>query len=181
MKSSKTIQEKNNIFTSKSNVLKFLTTKIKNSKIEKIYDFTLFEWNNNKSKIIDDIKTQFKNSIVVRSSAIGEDSLEGSKAGVYDSILNVNPKSTHSIVNAIQKVLKSYEQKRDVNPKNQILIQKQTTDISTSGVIFSRNASNGSPYYIINYEKGGSTTGVTHGIISNTVKIYRDIKKSKIH
>ena len=154
MKSSKVISEQKNVFTSKSNVLKFLTTKIQNSQIEKIYDFTLFEWNNNKSKIISDIIKQFSNSIVVRSSAIGEDSIESSEAGLYESVLNVNSNSKNSITIAINKVIHSYNQKHNLNPLNQILVQNQSKNISISGVIFSRSTDNGSPYFIINYEKG---------------------------
>ena len=169
-----------NIFTSKSDVLKSLSPKIKKSHIEPMYDFTISEWKQNKSEIVNNIGKSFSNLVVIRSSAIGEDSFEDSKAGVYVSILNVNPKSKNSLVSAIQKVIKSYDQKRDVNTNNQILIQKQTVDISTSGVIFSRGASDGSPYYIINYEEGGSTTGVTHGAISNTLKIYRNTPRAKI-
>ena len=33
-----------NLFTTKANVLKFLEFKIKNSNIEKIFDFTVEEW-----------------------------------------------------------------------------------------------------------------------------------------
>jgi len=174
MKSSKIVQQQKNIFTSKSNVLKFLTPKIKNSKIEKIYDFTLFEWKNNKSKIIDDIIKKFQNSVVVRSSAIGEDSIESSEAGLYESVLNVNSNSKNSIQIAINKVINSYKQKNNLNPLNQILVQNQSKNISLSGVIFSRSTHNGSPYFIINYEQGGSTTGVTQGSINNIVKIYRN-------
>jgi len=172
--------ENNNIFTSKSDVLKFLSTKIKKSHIEFIYDFTVFEWKQNRSEIIENILQKFSKPIIVRSSAIGEDSVEGSEAGVYDSILNVDPNSKNSVVFAINEVIKSYKNKNNSNTKNQILIQKQTLDISTSGVIFSRNPSNGSPYFIINFEKGGSTTGVTHGSINDTVKIFRNIDKTKI-
>jgi len=39
------------IFTSKSNVLKFLQKKIKRSKIEKIYDFTIYEWKKHENEI----------------------------------------------------------------------------------------------------------------------------------
>ena len=37
-----------NDFTSKSNVLKLLNSRLKKSKIEKIFDFTVQEWKNNK-------------------------------------------------------------------------------------------------------------------------------------
>jgi phosphoenolpyruvate synthase/pyruvate phosphate dikinase len=180
MKHTKIIQKQKNIFTSKSNVLKFLTTKIKNSKIENIYDFTLSEWKNNESRIIHDIIKQFSHSIVVRSSAIGEDSLESSEAGSYESILDVDSNSKNSIKNAVKKVIASYAQKHNLNPQNQILVQNQSKNISVSGVVFSRSTHNGSPYFIINYEEGGSTTGVTQGVINNIIKIYRNAKLLKI-
>ncbi len=98
---------KQNIFTSKSNVLKFLQNQIKNSKIEKLYVFQIEDWNKNKNKILKEINQYFINSnkVIVRSSAIGEDSLESSKAGSYESILDVNPKSNKALINAINLVL----------------------------------------------------------------------------
>ena len=68
------------IFTSKSNVLKFLQSKTSKSKIEKIYDFTVYEWNKENKKIINTIKSTFQKNIIVRSSVLGEDSLESSVA-----------------------------------------------------------------------------------------------------
>ncbi len=131
---------KQNIFTSKSNVLKFLQNQIKNSKIEKLYVFQIEDWNKNKNKILKEINQYFINSnkVIVRSSAIGEDSLESSKAGSYESILDVNPKSNKALINAINLVLNSYEKKLNYNKKNQILIQNQSLKIIQSGVIFTR-------------------------------------------
>ena len=37
----------NNFFTTKAEVLSFLKTKLKNSKIENLFYFTMDEWNNN--------------------------------------------------------------------------------------------------------------------------------------
>ena len=77
-----------NYFTSKTNVLKFLQPKLKKSKIEKIFDFTVGEWNNDQKLIISKIKKHFKKEkIIIRSSARGEDSIEKSNAGIYESIL----------------------------------------------------------------------------------------------
>ena len=94
----------------------------------------------NKNKIIKEINQYFINSnkVIVRSSAIGEDSLESSKAGSYESILDVNPKSNKLLINAINLVLNSYEKKINYNKKNQILIQNQSSKIIQSGVIFTR-------------------------------------------
>jgi len=71
-------------FTSKSNVLLFLKTKIKKGKIEKLYIFTINEWLENKCKILNEISKSFNQNIIIRSSAIGEDSVESSEAGKFD-------------------------------------------------------------------------------------------------
>ena len=162
------------IFTSKSNVLKFLQKKIKRSKIEKIYDFTIYEWKKHENEILELISKKFNSQkVVVRSSAKGEDSLKKSQAGIYESMLNIPSNSKAKVRNAISSVISTYVAKGNKNPSNQILIQTQTQNIVTSGVIFTRSENIGAPYYIINYEEGSSTIGVTSGQIANTLKIFR--------
>ena len=53
MKKLKLNFEKNSIFTSKSDVLKLLKNQIKLSRIEKILDFTVEDWQKNKNKILE--------------------------------------------------------------------------------------------------------------------------------
>ena len=80
--------DKNSIFTSKSNVLKLLKKHLKLSRIEKILDFTIEDWQKDRNKILTRIATYFPNKkLIIRSSAIGEDSEESSKAGSYESVL----------------------------------------------------------------------------------------------
>ena len=170
------------IFTSKSNVLKFLQKKIKRSKIEKIYDFTIYELKKHENEILELISKKFNSQkVVVRSSAKGEDSLKKSQAGIYESVLNIPSNSKAKVRNAISSVIRSYVEKGNKNPSNQILIQTQTQNIVTSGVIFTRSENIGAPYYIINYEEGSSTIGVTSGQIANTLKIFRKTSINYLH
>jgi len=172
---------KENIFTSKANTLQHLQDRLKNSKIEKIFVFTEAEWGNNCSHILNSIKKFFEPyKIIVRSSAIGEDSYEKSEAGNYESVKNVNPSSKLEIQKAIMKVINSYSVKGNKNPLNQILIQMQTCNIKTSGVVFTRDPYSGAPYYIINFEEGVTTDGVTKGQAGNTIKIFRKINYNSI-
>ena len=158
------------IFTSKSDTLKFLQTRIKKSKIEKLFDFTISDWNENKKNIIKQISNNFKNKkIIIRSSAKGEDSIKKSEAGNYESILNVKANSGIEVSNAVKKVIKSYNKKGNFNIKNQILIQEQTKNIFLSGVIITRSGKIGAPYYTINYDEGDSTTSVTSGMIGKSI------------
>ena len=115
-------------FESKSNILKSLKKSLKKSKIEKIYDFTIIDWEKNSTYIVDKIANDFNSKIIIRSSAIGEDSIDESGAGNYESILFVNPKSKKQVINAINEVINSYKFKGNLSRKNQIIIQKQTLD-----------------------------------------------------
>jgi len=170
-----------NYFTSKADVLKFLKPKLENSCIENIFDFTVREWENNELAILKEAKNHFKKGeLIIRSSAIGEDSIENSNAGSYESILEIPSHSRVKIRQAINSVIKSYDEKGNFDKNNQILIQNQTTDIQTSGVIFTKTADLAAPYYVINYDEGSSTEGVTKGIANNSVKLYRNTPISLI-
>jgi hypothetical protein len=170
-----------NLFTTKANVLKFLQLKIKNSNIEKIFDFTVKEWENDQQNIIKKIKNSFKNEkLIVRSSAMDEDSLENSNAGNYDSILGITSNSSSKISEAIHFVIKSYTNKGSFDKNPQILIQTQTMNVEISGVLFTRTSESASPYYVINYDEGSSTDSVTKGIINNSIKIFRNTPSAYI-
>jgi len=174
-------KKNSSLFTSKSNVLQFLQKKLKSSHIEKIFVFTVEDWNSDKNLILSKIQNNFLNKkIIVRSSAMGEDSEENSQAGSYESILNVKSNSKSDLVSSISKVIKSYVDKNNNNIQNQILIQTQTQNIISSGVVFTRTSDIGAPYYVINYEDGKSTVGVTHGSVNQTIKILRNSKNKKI-
>ena len=171
----------NNDISTKSNMLKFLQKKLQYSKIEKIIDFTTLDWKNNHTKILDNISKNFNSKVIVRSSAIGEDSFEHSQAGNYRSILNINSQSKLKLKQAINSVIESYNEKNNINDNNQILIQNQSLDIITSGVVFTRTVDIGAPYYVINYEDGGSTIGVTQGSINKTIKIFKKFSSLKLN
>jgi len=163
-----------NHFTSKADVLKFLQPKLKKSKIEKIFDFTVREWENEEKYILTKIKTQFKKKkIIVRSSAIGEDSIEKSNAGIYESVLDVQSHSKEKILKAVNSVVKSYNKDGNYDKNSQILIQNQTIGIQTSGVVFTKTPDLAAPYFVINYEEGSATDGVTKGIVNNSAKLFR--------
>ena len=170
------------IFTSKANVLEFLQNRVKKSKIEKLLYFTIGDWKSNSRKILSNLTECFHDSkhVIIRSSAVGEDSVESSYAGASESILNINPRSHSSLKKAIHLVMLSYKKKNNVNPNNQILIQNQTLSIITSGVIFTRTPDIGAPYYVINYEEGGSTTKTTHGLSNSMIKIFRNTELVKL-
>jgi len=170
-----------NIFSSKANVLEFLSEKISESKIEKIMYFSIFEWNKNHFIILDKISKNFLSELVIiRSSAMGEDSIFKSEAGNYLSLQKIDSSSKQKLNSSVKKIIKSYLNKGNKNDKNQILIQKQASNIITSGVIFTKSINVGLPYYVINYDDGKNTDSVTKGMVGNTVKFFRYVKHQKI-
>jgi len=157
--------EKNKtIISSKADTLKELKKRLKKAKIEEIYSFTSSDWKNNSSQIMEDIQKTFNSNIVVRSSAINEDTLDKSMAGCFESVIGVDVNDKNDIRQAIEKVLDSYSKKDSDSSFNQVLVQNQTKDIVISGVIFTRTLEKNAPYYVINYDDTtGSTESVTAG------------------
>ena len=164
------------IMSTKADTLKSLNPMLTHSSIEKPLTFTLKEWRSNKKDILGYIKKEFSpNLIVIRSSALNEDSVENSMAGYFDTVLNVPSNNLNKVEDAVSTVIKSYSDNKEFNNEmNQILIQKQTQEISISGVIFTKTLENGAPYYTINYDNiTGYSDTVTKGLEYKTLSISR--------
>lgn len=159
----------------KADVLESLKPLLKKSLIEKSLIFSVKDWLYNKEKVVSKLKNNFSDKIVVRSSALNEDTLGTSMAGYYTSVLNVSVKNTEAIVDAVTQVINAYDKSDSSYEQNQILVQKQTKDILVSGVIFTRELETNSPYYTINYDDSGSTDSVTSGKKDKKINIIRNI------
>ncbi|MGI0483455.1 glycerol-3-phosphate acyltransferase [Geminocystis sp. CENA526] len=88
------------------------------------------------------------NPLVVRSSALDEDSLTASAAGIYESFLHITDKESlqQAIINCLSSydssIAQNYRQNRDKNPQGMaVIVQKQIQGLY-SGVVFSRNPVN---------------------------------------
>ena len=162
---------KSSIISTKANTLKALQPLLKNSIIEKTFVFTLYDWENKRDELLESIKNNFSpDKIVVRSSALTEDTYSSSMAGYFYTELNVNSDDLNEIENSIKKVIDSYNNK-DYDIQNQILVQKQTENIKLSGVLFTMSIDNNAPYYVINYDDSGSSDSVTKGLENKNIKI----------
>ncbi len=113
------------------------------------------------------INNKFDGKIVVRSSSKIEDSFVSSYAGYFHSELYIDSQNPKQIRNAITNVIASYSKNENGSQEDQILVQSQTENVITSGVVFTRNIQNNAPYYLINYDKSSSTDSVTSGQIGN--------------
>ncbi len=161
------------IISSKADTLSALQPLLTKSRIEPLYSFTISDWKNKTQDIVQTIQQKFPNqSIVVRSSAVTEDTLEKSMAGYFESVLNVVSSQPEAIEQAVKTVIKSYKDKGGESSFNQLLVQKQTGNIIMSGVIFTHTLGTNGPYYVINYDDTtGSTDSVTSGMENKTIHI----------
>lgn len=158
------------LFSTKAETLFHLLPKLKSARIMSLYFFTVAAWQKNKAIVIKELnKTSwFKNKLVVRSSAIGEDSKENSLAGYYQSLVNIQGEK--EFIEAVEEVIVSFE---DNNPNHQILVQPHLCDIAMSGVVFGRDPNTNGPYVVINYDdKTSDTTTITSGQTNNKCYVH---------
>ena len=150
------------VLDTKANTLKRLESMVSKSSILSQYTFTVGRWNEDPTKIQTEIQNEFNgDAVIVRSSALVEDSWDESNAGRFESILDVPTTNPGTLSAAIQQVIDSYP---DDNPDNQVLVQPMIADVAQSGVVMTRTIDTGGPYYVINYDATtASTESVTDG------------------
>lgn len=146
----------------KAQILERVRPVLTKSYVLPLIHFTQRDWRDNSAIIIQRISESFTgtNALIVRSSAVGEDSRSSSCAGAYESIRDVLPDPA-ALKNAIETVFSSYESSRDVH---RVLIQPQLANCRLSGVLFSREMTTLAPYRVFNYDDTStSTSSVTSG------------------
>lgn len=143
----------------KAETLQMLYGKLKYALILPQMCFTVQDWNTDKNRILAEYEAQdWRESVVVRSSSLAEDTQTESSAGKYESVLNVSGKT--EFMQAVERVLRSYD---DMNPQNQVLVQPMLKNVKMCGVAFTIDPNTGGNYYVINYDSTGSTSAVTSG------------------
>ena len=162
------------ILGTKAETLGRLEKLLSNAKILDQVAFTVEDWQEAPERIIKRIALNFPDDLlVVRSSALSEDSFNQSNAGRFESLLNVQ--HGEALCRSIDEVIASYGDPTDLD---QVLVQPMLTDVSLSGVMFTRTLEYGAPWYVVNYEESGSTDGITSGTSSShkTTYLRRDIE-----
>ncbi len=164
------------IFGTKAGTLRALQGRLMHSHICDCLIFTVAQWRDEYDRLLHQITERFSPAgIIVRSSALREDSDNWSMAGAYNSVKDVNSTSAEQITTAVQQVIGSYGPE-DVDA-NEVLVQPMIDNVSMSGVVFSHDLSTGAPYYVVNYDdETGLTDTVTSGTTdtSRTLLIHRE-------
>ena len=152
------------VLGSKGKTLERLQRIVKSATVLDQVRCSVAQWQEMQDNIIFEIQDSFPNqSLIVRSSSIAEDSFAESKAGHFDSILNVDSSNVSSIADAVQKVIASFGN-ATVEEKDEIFIQPMVQDIAVSGVLFTKDIKTGADYVLINYDnRSGRSDTVTSG------------------
>jgi phosphohistidine swiveling domain-containing protein len=150
-------------FSTKAKTLATLLGNLNSARILPLEFFTVEEWRINQESCLSNIlDTLGDGPFIVRSSCVREDSVEGSNAGAFLTLLDV---STDQLTNSVDDVISSYGTSLD---SDEILIQPMLTDLVRSGVAFSHDPHTKGPYRVITWREGDDTTGVTGGLDGRT-------------
>lgn len=151
---------------SKAAILLALESQLKVFKIPKLIAFTVKSIRAKSYKDLQSEVIQFLgvSSIIIRSSAVSEDSEGSSMAGAYQSVPGVMLNDYESFVDAVEKVISSYEQTGENSLDDEVIFQHFISESIMSGVVFTHELNTGAPYYVINYDDiSGATDTVTSG------------------
>lgn len=162
----------------KAETLSRLRGQLQHAKVMDVYFFTLADWKSRQDELITGIvKKMPYEKVICRSSGLDEDTTHASNAGKYKSVPDVLTSDRTALKQAIDEVFQSYSSD---DPRQQVLVQPQLTEILSSGVIFTADLESGSPYYVVNYDdQTGSTDSVTSGRYSG-LQTYVHFKEAPV-
>ena len=162
-------------FGTKAETLSLLEGRLTTATVLPQVTFTVTDWIDAQCDIytlMPSMPTWMQKEVVVRSSALAEDTLENSLAGHFRSILQVTGRE--QLEKAINSVISSFA---ETDGRDQVLIQPMLTGVKASGVVFSRDPATGGYYYVINYDdQSGKTDTVTSGS-SNELNVFYAAKE----
>ena len=145
-------------FRSKARNLESLEGVVKKASIPISIIITRGLWERDRDGCIERIVEKVgEGPLIVRSSAVEEDTNNASNAGAFESIGNV---ARAELESAIDTVFSSYTTD---SLDSEIFVQQYLKDVYMSGVAFSHDPNTCSPYRTINWHEGEDTTVVTAG------------------
>ena len=147
-------------FGSKADTLIALGEGLRSARVLSVFAFTSDEFFSNPAQITHQIQQSFPRKIILRSSAVNEDSQESSHAGEFCSIADIDVSNPAAIQQAIEKVFDSYPQKL---PRIRSSAQAMLENIAVAGVAFTADILTLAPYDIINFDRSGSSDSITSG------------------
>lgn len=145
-------------FSNKANTLKELQGKLINAKILPLEIISAKELNGASEHVLRKKLAHLGKELIIRSSCSQEDNQHQSNAGAFLSLF-IN--EDQSLIKAIKKVFDSYC--TEEIDSEVVLVQPRLSDIKHCGVLFTKVADTGAPYYVIEDDTSGDNDAVTSG------------------
>lgn len=149
----------------KAETLDSLLPRLRSARILPLFHFSVEAWRQNAADVLAAVGrcNWAQDPLIVRSSAMDEDSATESQAGRFLSVTNVS--GAAALEQAIERVVGSYG---GHNPGHRVLVQPMLKDVTASGVAFSRDQATGASYAVISLTEGADTTLITGGQADNS-------------
>ncbi|MFD7666054.1 PEP-utilizing enzyme [Streptomyces sp. NPDC059788] len=144
----------------KAETLERLAPLVTSARVLPLAYFSLGRWQACRQQLLDGVLAHAwaAGPLIVRSSALSEDTAAGSQAGRFCSLSGRRGRA--ELAAAVDEVFASYDTWR---PGNQVLIQPELTHTRLSGVACSCDPSSGAPYTVVNWSEDERTDTVTGG------------------
>jgi phosphohistidine swiveling domain-containing protein len=157
-------------FATKAETLERLAPRLSAGRVLPLAHFTVADWRRRADAIVGDIiaRPWGQAPLIVRSSAVGEDSGAASMAGRYASVPGVMARE--GLAAAVDTVIASYGHPAD--PAHRVLVQPMLSGVTLSGVAFTREPGSAAPYLVVNASRGEDTSVVTGGTGDDLITHY---------
>jgi len=150
----------------KAEILAAARRHVRAVEVPSLVHFSVREWRRRPRAVLRRIAATVAGAVAVRSSARDEDGAAASRAGHYTSVLGV-ANEPGALATAIERVAAPLA----ADPENRVLVQAMARDVVASGVVTTRDAATGAPYYVVEYDRSGRTDTVTGGLVVPTTAV----------
>ncbi len=147
-------------FGTKAETLERLAPVLTTARILPQSRFSVGEWRDERATVLQQLQQGgwFDRPVIVRSSALREDSATESLAGQFASVPTVQGLTAVEL--GIEQVIRSYQVPQE---GDQVFLQPQLQEATLSGVAFNIDPATGGPYLVVNEHASSETGQVTSG------------------
>lgn len=164
-------------FLTKARNLEQLVDRLESAHVLPMEILTVDEWIRDPTRCLARLRSSFDDKrLIIRSSAPGEDSVETSHAGAFESVGDVDSYDDQELTDAINSVIQSYRSTDTEVGHYEVLVQPMVPKVRMSGVIFTRDLEKNAPYFILNYDSRTSRTDTVTSGSSDDHEVLRVFK-----
>lgn len=153
------------VFGGKAATLERVAPLLRTASVPDFVRVSVARWRTARQEVLGDVRAALGDGpVAVRSSTRHEDGLLSSGAGAFESVLDVNVGDAGAVGAAMDAVISSFGRDgRAVDPSDEVLVQRQVSDLAAAGVLLTRDPEGGGPYRVVSLERTGRSDGVTSG------------------